>query len=137
MEAGVVDALLAALRTASTEPYPSVHMELALAVGSLGDIGGGALRKEIINAGGVDILKQVAADGDPAVANACNIAVTAITGNLWSRTAGSEFYSVSTMLFILISFTANTKTAMNHNWAGGCPDHTPTCPVPLGDLEEP
>jgi len=30
--AGVVDGLLAALRTASSEPYPQVHIELALAV---------------------------------------------------------------------------------------------------------
>jgi hypothetical protein len=93
LEAGAVDALLAALRTASTEPYPEVHIELALAVSALGDVGGGALRKEITNAGGIEILKRVAAEGNPAVAKACNIAVTAITGNLWSRNAGRSLFS--------------------------------------------
>lgn len=88
MDAGAVDALLAALRTASSEPFPQVHIELALAVSFLGDVGGASLRKEVVNAGGIEILKQVAADGDPAVAKACTMAVTSITGNLWTRNAG-------------------------------------------------
>jgi len=89
VEAGVVDSLLAALRTAADVPYPHVHIELALAVSFLGDVGGSAIRKEIISAGGIDILKKVGASGRPDVAKACNMAVTSITGNLWTRNAGA------------------------------------------------
>ena len=89
VEAGVVDSLLAALRTAADVPYPHVHIELALAVSFLGDVGGSAIRKEIISAGGIDILKKVGASGRPEVAKACNMAVTSITGNLWTRNAGA------------------------------------------------
>jgi hypothetical protein len=92
VEAGVVDSLLAALRTAADVPYPRVHSELALAVSFLGDVGGSSIRKEIINAGGIDILKRVGAAGRPEVAKACNMAVTSITGNLWSRNAGTFAY---------------------------------------------
>lgn len=110
VEAGVVDSLLAALRTAADEPYPTVHVELALAVSFLGDIGGAAVRKEIINAGGVSILKRVGGYGTPEVTKACDIAVTSITGNILSRNA------------------ASIKTTMAHTWNGGCPDHSPPCP---------
>lgn len=55
----------------------------------LGDVGGGDLRKEIVRAGGIDILKRVGAAGNPDVAKACKMAVTSITGNLWTRNAGS------------------------------------------------
>lgn len=89
VEAGVVDSLLAAMRTAVDEPYPQVHIELALAASFLGDVGGSAIRKEIVNAGGIDILKRVGAIGSPEVSKACNMAVTSITGNLWSRNAGT------------------------------------------------
>jgi len=89
VDAGVVDSLLAALRTAADVPYPHVHIELALAVSFLGDVGGSAIRKEIINAGGIEILKRVGAAGKPEVTKACDIAATSITGNLFSRNAGT------------------------------------------------
>ncbi|KAJ7772223.1 armadillo-type protein [Mycena metata] len=88
VDAGVVDSLLAALRTSADEPYPQVHIELAYGIALLSDVGGGAIRKEIVNAGGIEILKQIAASaGMPAVAKACNLAATSIIGNLWSRNA--------------------------------------------------
>lgn len=113
VEAGVVDALLAGLRTVADEPHPQIHIEMALAVSVLGDVGGGAIRKEIVNAGGIVILKRVGANGNPEVAKACSMAVTSITGNLWARNA------------------ASAKTAMSHNWSGGCPDYHAPCPVPF------
>jgi hypothetical protein len=91
VDAGVVDSLLAALRTAADLPYPKVHIELALAVSFLGDVGGGDIRKEIMRAGGIDILKKVGAAGAPDVQKTCNMAVTSITGNLWTRNAGEHF----------------------------------------------
>ncbi|CAE6424099.1 unnamed protein product, partial [Rhizoctonia solani] len=65
VQAGVVDALLSALRAASAIPTtnPQVHAELAFAVSFLGDVGGSAIRKEIQDAGGIEILKQVARQG--------------------------------------------------------------------------
>ncbi|ESK90049.1 hypothetical protein Moror_7888 [Moniliophthora roreri MCA 2997] len=117
VDAGVVDSLLSALRTAADEPYPQVHIELALAVSFLGDVGGSAIRKEIVNAGGVKILKSIAQNGDPDVAKACNMAATSIAGNIWTRNA------------------ASAKTAMSHNWSGGCPEYHPPCPVQF-DPEE-
>jgi len=113
VKAGVVDSLLAALRTSADVACPWVHIELALAVSFLGDVGGKPIRKEIIKAGGVDILKQVGATGKSEVAKACNLAVTTITGNLWTRNA------------------ASAKTAMSHNWSGGCPEHQPACPLTM------
>ncbi|KAJ7159838.1 armadillo-type protein [Mycena crocata] len=116
VEAGVVDALLAAMRTASDEPYPQVHIELAYALALLSDVGGGSIRKEIVNAGGIDILKRVGSSalrGD--VTKACNLAVASVTGNVWSRNA------------------ASAKAALAHEWSGGCPDYLPECPVPLDD----
>ncbi|KIY73084.1 ARM repeat-containing protein [Cylindrobasidium torrendii FP15055 ss-10] len=118
VEAGVVDALLAGLRTVADEPHPQIHIEMALAVSFLGDVGGGSIRKEIINAGGVTILKNVGAKGDPEVAKACSMAVTTTTGGIWSRHASSA------------------KTAMAHNWSGGCPEYHPACPVPLFEIDE-
>ncbi|KAJ6577746.1 hypothetical protein B0H19DRAFT_1253057 [Mycena capillaripes] len=112
VDAGVVDSLLAALRTAADEPYPQVHIELANAIALLGDVGGTSIRKEIVNAGGIEILKRVgglAARAD--VAKACNQAATSITGNVWSRNA------------------ASAKAALAHEWSGGCPDYLPGCPV--------
>jgi hypothetical protein len=88
VEAGVVDSLLSALRTSADIPYPQVHIDLALAISFLGDVGGTSVRKEIVNAGGIDILKRVGAAGRPEVAKACNVAVTTITGNLLTRSAG-------------------------------------------------
>ncbi|KAK7032124.1 hypothetical protein VNI00_013298 [Paramarasmius palmivorus] len=117
VDAGVVDSLLAALRTAADEPYPQVHIELALAVSFLGDVGGSSIRKEIVHAGGVKILKSIAQNGNPEVAKACNMAATSISGNIWTRNA------------------ASAKTAMNHNWSGGCPEYHPPCPVQY-DFEE-
>ncbi|KAJ4479387.1 hypothetical protein J3R30DRAFT_2755320 [Lentinula aciculospora] len=112
VEAGVVDSLLAALRTAADEPCYDVHIELALAISLLGDVGGSAIRKEITNAGGITILKSVA-NGNSEVAKACNMAITSVTGNIWSRNA------------------ASAKTAMAHNWNGGCPEYQPSCPLVL------
>ncbi|KAJ7075996.1 hypothetical protein B0H15DRAFT_805837 [Mycena belliarum] len=90
VEAGVVDALLASLRTAADEPYPQVHIELAYAIALLGDVGGTAIRKEIMSAGGIEILKRVGtASARADVTKACNLAATSITGNVWSRNAGS------------------------------------------------
>ena len=117
VEAGVVDALLAGLRTVADEPFPRIHIEMALAVSFLGDVGGGAIRKEIVSAGGISILKRVGANGSPEVSKACSMAVTSITGNIWTRNA------------------ASAKTAMSHNWNGGCPDFHVACPVPLMDGE--
>ncbi len=88
VDAGVVDSLLAALRTVADEPKPQIHVEMALAVSFLGDVGGAAIRKEIVSAGGITILKRVGANGSPEVAKACGMAVTSITGNLWTRNAG-------------------------------------------------
>ncbi|KAG9097023.1 hypothetical protein FRC06_008038 [Ceratobasidium sp. 370] len=104
VEAGVVDSLLAALRTASGVRNPQTHIELALAVSFLGDVGGGPIRKEIVSASGIEILKRVAAEGNVEVAKACGLAITSITGNIFTRNA------------------ASAKTAMAHNWSGGCPD---------------
>jgi hypothetical protein len=88
VEAGVVDSLLSAIRTAADIPAPQVHIELALAISFLGDVGGTSIRKEIVRAGGIDILKRVGAAGKPDVTKACNMAVTSITGNIWTRNAG-------------------------------------------------
>ncbi|KAG9050333.1 hypothetical protein FS837_006205 [Tulasnella sp. UAMH 9824] len=112
VEAGVVDSLLAALRTASDSTNPRVHIEIAVAISALGDVGGGEIRKEIVRAGGVDILKQVGKTKNKDVARACSMAVTSVTGNIWTRN------------------TASAKAAMMHNWSGGCPDHQPDCPLP-------
>ncbi|KAJ7476139.1 hypothetical protein FB451DRAFT_1034180, partial [Mycena latifolia] len=91
MDAGVVDALLASLRIAADEPYPQVHIELAYAIALLGDVGGTAIRKEIVNAGGIEILKQIGASAARAdVTKACNLAAASITGNVWSRNTGSS-----------------------------------------------
>ena len=87
--AGMVDSLLAALRAAADVPYPHVHIELALAVSFLGDVGGSSIRKQIISAGGIDTLKRISAAGTPEVAKACNMAVISITGNLWTRNSGT------------------------------------------------
>ncbi|KAK0493502.1 hypothetical protein EDD18DRAFT_1356424 [Armillaria luteobubalina] len=74
VDAGVVDSLLAALRTVADEPKPQIHVEMALAVSFLGDVGGAAIRKEIVSAGGITILKRVGANGSPDVAKACGMA---------------------------------------------------------------
>ncbi|QRW07445.1 Serine/threonine-protein kinase [Ceratobasidium sp. AG-Ba] len=107
VQAGVVDALLSALRAASAVPTtnPRVHAELAFAVSFLGDVGGSAIRKEIQDAGGIEILRQVARQGPPDVRKACETAITTITGNVFTRS------------------TASTKTALTHDWSGGCPDY--------------
>lgn len=88
VEAGVVDSLLAALRTAADVRSPQTHVELALAVSFLGDVGGGPIRKEIISASGIEILKRVSAEGNSEVAKACGLAITSITGNVFTRNAG-------------------------------------------------
>jgi hypothetical protein len=91
VEAGVVDSLLSALRTSADLPFPQVHIELALATSFLGDVGGTSIRKEIVRAGGIEILKRVSAAAKPEVAKVCNMAVTSITGNLWTRNAGTHY----------------------------------------------
>jgi hypothetical protein len=93
VEAGVVDSLLSALRTSADLPYPKVHIELALAASFLGDVGGTSIRKEIVRAGGIEILKRVSAAGKPEVAKICNMAVRSITGNIWTRNAGTYYTS--------------------------------------------
>nr|GAT54379.1 predicted protein [Mycena chlorophos] len=121
VDAGVVDSLLASLRTAADEAVPDVHIELAYAIALLSDVGGGAIRKEIVSAGGIDILKQIAASPTvkPEVSKACNLAVTSITGNLWTRNA------------------ASAKAAMYHDWSSGMPDYVPECPLPLEEIVMP
>ncbi|CCO32434.1 Putative serine/threonine-protein kinase/receptor R831 [Rhizoctonia solani AG-1 IB] len=116
VQAGVVDALLSALRAASAIPTtnPQVHAELAFAVSFLGDVGGSAIRKEIQDAGGIDILKQVARQGPPDVRKACETAITTITGNVFTRSS------------------ASTKTALTHDWSGGCPEY----PIIHPDFED-
>ncbi|KAL0575730.1 hypothetical protein V5O48_006243 [Marasmius crinis-equi] len=114
VDAGAVDSLLAALRAAADEYCFDVHVDLALAVSLLGDVGGASIRKEIVNAGGIEILRTVATNGSPEVSKACNMAITSVTGNLFSRNA------------------ASAKTAMAHNWNGGCPDFYPPCPLVVG-----
>ena len=107
VEAGVVDSLLAALRTSADVACPLVHIELALAVSFLGDVGGTSIRKEIVKAGGGDILKQVAAASKSDVSKACNLAVTSITGNLWTRNAGMYYLSFDVAIFltVIVSFS--------------------------------
>ncbi|KAJ7730868.1 hypothetical protein DFH07DRAFT_848205 [Mycena maculata] len=118
VDAGVVDSLLAALRTAADEPYPQIHIELAHALALLSDVGGTSIRKEIVNAGGIDILNNVgAAASREDVTKACKLAATSITGNLWSRNK------------------ASAKAALAHEWTGGCPDYLPECPVPLNVID--
>ncbi|KAG8688610.1 hypothetical protein FRC11_005143 [Ceratobasidium sp. 423] len=116
VQAGVVDALLSALRAASAIPTtnPQVHAELAFAVSFLGDVGGSAIRKEIQDAGGIEILKQVARQGPPDVRKACETAITTITGNVFTRSS------------------ASTKTALTHDWSGGCPEY----PIIHPDFED-
>jgi len=112
VEDGVVDSLLSVLRASVDVPYPKMQIELALAVSFLGDVGGSSIRKEIVRAGGIEILQRLGvATGKPEVTKACNLAVTSITGNLWTRNA------------------ASAKTALSHNWIGGCPDYDPPCPL--------
>ncbi|KDQ13809.1 hypothetical protein BOTBODRAFT_33247 [Botryobasidium botryosum FD-172 SS1] len=111
VEAGVVDSLLAALRTAADIPYPKAHIQLALAIAALSDVGGSGLRKEIVRAGGIDILKRVGEQGNKDVAKACGMAITTVTGNIWTRN------------------TTSAKVALMHDWSGGCPHQQPSCPV--------
>ena len=90
VEEGVVDSLLSVLRASVDVPYPKMQVELALAVSFLGDVGGSSIRKEIVRAGGIEILQRVAT-GKPEVSKACNLAITSITGNLWTRNAGMYY----------------------------------------------
>ncbi|KAF5337767.1 hypothetical protein D9758_016612 [Tetrapyrgos nigripes] len=133
LEAGVIDSLLAALRTAGananenapsgmdshmsshsrSSEYDEAQVELALALSLLGDVGGAVIRKEIISAGGIEILQSVGAKGSPDVAKACEMAVTSVSGNVLTRNA------------------ASARTAMLHHWIGGCPDYQPSCPLTL------
>ncbi|KAF8167051.1 hypothetical protein K438DRAFT_247706 [Mycena galopus ATCC 62051] len=118
VEAGVVDALLAALRSAADEPYPEVHIELANAITLLADVGGGSIRKEVTNAGGIEILNRVGRLAPRAdVVKACNQAASSITGNVWRRNTGAS----------------SAKAALAHQWSGGCPDYFPGCPILLRD----
>jgi len=99
VQAGVVDSLLAALRTAADVQFPRVHTELALAVSFPGDVGGVGDTEEDCECGGITILKQVAAAAKPEVAKVCNMAVTSITGNLWSRNAGTQWLLARVFVF--------------------------------------
>ncbi|KAL0575728.1 hypothetical protein V5O48_006241 [Marasmius crinis-equi] len=115
VDAGVVDSLLGALRNAAEVPSPKIHVELALAVSALGDVGGSSVRKEITNAGGLMILKKLASVAGPGteIAKTCNMAVTSIAGNIFTRHA------------------ASARTALSHSWSGGCPEYQPPCPLML------
>ncbi len=92
VDAVVVDALLAALRTVADEPYPQIHMQMALAMSFLGDVGGSAIRKEIVNAGGITILKRMAGNGSADVSEACSMAVTSITSNRPTKHPGISLF---------------------------------------------
>ncbi|CAE6510344.1 unnamed protein product [Rhizoctonia solani] len=107
VEAGVVDALLRALRAAADIPAtnPQVHAELAFAISFLGDVGGSSIRKEIQDSGGVEILRRLARQEPPDVRKACEGAITSTTGNVFTR------------------LTASTKAGMTHDWRGGCPEY--------------
>ncbi|KAJ6453969.1 hypothetical protein C8R45DRAFT_1065143 [Mycena sanguinolenta] len=111
VDAGVVDALLAAL---SCPVDPEVHIDLANAISLLSDVGGGAVRREITNAGGIEILNRVGRlAGRVDVVKACNQAATSIVGNVWKRNS------------------ASAKAALAHQWSGGCPDYFTRCPIPI------
>jgi len=90
LDAGVIDSLLAALRTAAVEPCNEVQVSLALGLSLLGDVGGSVIRREIENAGGIDILKSVGSRGSSDVYKACDMAITSITGNVLTRSAGKS-----------------------------------------------
>ena len=133
VEDGVVDSLLAVLRASEDVPEPKMQIELALAVSFLCDVGGLSIRKEIVRAGGIEILQRVSAAGRPEVARPCNLAITSITGNLWTRNAGMYLCIFDLMLKShshgTLSCLASAKTALSHNWNGGCPDYNPPCPL--------
>lgn len=92
----MVDSILAALRTVAYKPCHDVQIELALAISLLGDVGGGSIRKELVNAGAITILKTIG-KRNPEVAKVANMAKTSLAGNIWTRNAGkrhcSSFYS--------------------------------------------
>ncbi|KAJ7260467.1 hypothetical protein B0H12DRAFT_1107469 [Mycena haematopus] len=112
VDAGIVEALLNAQITAADQRCPEVHIQLAYATARIADVGGAPVRKQIVNAGGVEILKRIESlTVRTDVQTACNLAVKSITGNLWSRNA------------------ASSKAALLHDWSGGCPDYLPECPV--------
>jgi hypothetical protein len=94
VEAGVVDSLLAAMRSVADVSRPHVLVELALAICLLGDVGGSAIRKEIVNAGGIDILEKIRKNGNPEVGKVCGMAITSITGNMWKRNAGMDLFLI-------------------------------------------
>ncbi|CAE6443020.1 unnamed protein product [Rhizoctonia solani] len=108
VEAGVVDALLRALRAAASVPAtnPQVHAELAFAISFLGDVGGSSIRKEIQESGGIDILRRLAQQEPPDVRKACETAIASTTGNVFTR------------------LTASTKAGLTHDWRGGCPEYS-------------
>ncbi|KAL0565147.1 hypothetical protein V5O48_016882 [Marasmius crinis-equi] len=119
VDEGVVDSLLGALRNAAEVPNPKIHVELALAVSALGDVGGSSVRKEITDAGGLMILKKLASAAGPGteIAKTCNMAVTSIAGNIFTRHA------------------ASARTALSHSWSGGCPEYQPPCPLMFRDCQ--
>lgn len=92
VEAGIVESLLVALKTAANEPSPDVHIELALACTFLCDTCSRA-RKEMHNMGAIKVLQRIAAGGSPAVTKVCNTAITSISGNLMARNAGMCSYT--------------------------------------------
>ncbi|THU95762.1 ARM repeat-containing protein [Dendrothele bispora CBS 962.96] len=92
LDAGVIDSLLAALRTAAIEPCNEVQAALAQGISLLGDVGGSVIRREIVNAGGINILKDVGSRGSSDVSRACEMAITSITGNVLTRNAGKCWF---------------------------------------------
>lgn len=85
----MVDSILAALRTVAYKPCHDVQIELALAISLLGDVGGGSIRKELVNAGAITILKTIG-KRNPEVAKVANMAKTSLAGNIWTRNAGQR-----------------------------------------------
>jgi hypothetical protein len=133
VEGSIIDSLLHAEKNAADQPFPEVHIELAYAIALLGDVGGTSIRKQIVNAGGIEILKRIGSStARPDVAKACSVAVKSVTGNVWSRNAGESYNPTS--LLDLTGYTASAKAALVHEWTGGCPDHLPDCPVSVHDV---
>ncbi|KAF7351676.1 ARM repeat-containing protein [Mycena sanguinolenta] len=119
VDAGVVEALLSAQIAVADKRCPELHVELAHTTARVADVGGAPVRKQIINAGGVEILKRVsslAIQND--VQEACNLAVKSVSGNLWSRNA------------------ASSKAALLHDWSGACPYYLPDCPVSVNAAQK-
>ncbi|KDQ56524.1 hypothetical protein JAAARDRAFT_294306 [Jaapia argillacea MUCL 33604] len=95
VDAGVVDPLLAALRTAVRIQNPEVQYELVMAVAILGDFGGWGVRKQLRVGGALDVLDQIRPVGHPHLRQARNKAMGAVSWIPWKinhDTARNIFY---------------------------------------------